>query len=63
MFKIGQYIVAYKNPLENIDILSDIEFSNIDMEYCVNIYESAVYKQLVNMKKVYVNFLQAEYNS
>ena len=61
--KIGQYIVAYKNPLENIDILSDIEFSNIDLEYCDNIYESAVYKQLVNMKKVYVNFLQAEYNS
>lgn len=61
--KIGQYIVAYKNPLENIDILSDIEFSNIDLEYCDNIYESAVYKQLVNMKKVYVNFLQEEYNS
>lgn len=61
--KIGQYIVAYKNPLENIDILSDIEFSNIDLDYCDNIYESAVYKQLANMKKVYDNFLQEEYNS
>lgn len=58
--KIGQYIVAYKNPLENIDILSDIEFSNIDLDYCDNIYESAVYKQLANMKRIYDNFLQAE---
>ena len=61
--KIGQYIVAYKNPFTDIDDLEDVEFSNIDLEYCDNIYESAVYKQLVNMKKVYVNFLQEEYNS
>ena len=58
--KIGQYIVAYKNPLENIDVLLDIEFSNIDLDYCDNIYESAVYKQLANMKKVYDNLSQAE---
>lgn len=53
--KIGQYIVAYKNPLTDIDDLDEVEFSNIDLEYCDGIVESAMYTKLKDNGKLYEN--------
>jgi hypothetical protein len=52
---IGYYIAAYKNPLENIDILEKTNFTNIDLEFCDEVRGTETYKYLYESGRLYNN--------